>query len=88
MKHLIYILLLALASCRDTAHEVRYKPDGTDSVVHVNYFDGKQFTTFYLDYPTFKILYDSVGYEGCYDYRIAHELPVYWQREYSRYKKQ
>lgn len=86
MKHLIYILL-ALASCKDTHHEVRYNADGTDSVVHVSYFDGQQFTSFYMNYPQFKVLYDSVGYEGCYDYARAHELPVYWLREYSKYKR-
>lgn len=86
MKHLIYIALL-LASCKDTTHEVRYKPDGTDSVVHVSYYDGHQFTTFYMSYPNFKVLYDSLGYEGCYDYARAHELPDFWLREYSTYKR-
>ena len=87
MKHLLYILLFALISCKETHHEVRYKPDGSDSVVHVTYFDGSQFTTFYMSFPNFKIIYDSLGYEGCYDYARSHELPVYWQREYSKYKR-
>lgn len=87
MKHLFYILLIALASCKDTTHEVRYSPDGSDSVVYVRYYDGQQFTSFYMAYPQFRVLYDSVGYEGCYEYARHHQLPVFWQRKYSKYKK-
>jgi hypothetical protein len=87
MKHLIYILFFAIASCKETTHEVRYSPDGTDSVAHISYYDGKQFTTFYMSYPNFKIIFDSLGYEGCYEYAREHELPVFWLREYSKYKK-
>lgn len=86
MKLLSIILLFALLSCSDTSHEVRYKPDGTDSVAYIRYFDGVQFNTFYMSYPNFKIIYDSAGYEGCYEYYINHEMPLYWKREYSKYK--
>lgn len=86
MKHLFIILLFALASCADYNHEVRYSPDSKDSVVYVRYYDGQQFTTFYMAYPQFKIVYDSLGYEGCYDYARTHELPRYWLKKYRTYK--
>lgn len=87
MKKILYILLFALTSCKETSHEVRYKPDGTDSVVHVSYYDGNQFNTFYMAYELFKDVYDKEGYEGCYEYCLSHDLPDYWLCEYSKYKK-
>ena len=87
MKILLTILLFALISCTDAGHEVRYSPSGNDSVVYVKYFDGQQFTTFYMSYPAFKTIYDSLDYEGCYDYYREHQLPAYWQKEYSKYKR-
>lgn len=88
MKKLFYIALIALASCRpDESHEVRYSPDGTDSIAHVSYFDGSQFNIFDMAYAQFKTLYDEGGYEACYEYARTHELPVAWQRKYAGYKK-
>lgn len=88
MKQLLIIFLLfALLSCKDTNHEVRYSPDGKDSVVYVSYYDGRQFTTFYMGYGQFKAVYDEEGYEGCYDYYREHELPAHWLRTYSKYKR-
>lgn len=88
MKKYIYIALIALTSCNlDNSHEVRYSPDGTDSIAHVQYFDGDQYTSFDMPYAQFKMLYSEGGYEACYEYALQHELPVYWQRKYAGYKK-
>lgn len=86
MKHL-FIILFFLASCADTSHEVRYSPDGKDSVVYVKYFDGQQFVTFYMNYAPFKLVYDEEGYEGCYYYYRDHQLTAEKLREYNKYKR-
>jgi hypothetical protein len=39
-----------------------------------------------MSYENFKVIYDSVGYEGCYEYYLGHELPLYWRKKYSTYK--
>lgn len=87
MKKLLPILFFALASCTDYNQEVRYSPDGSDSVVHINYYDGQQFNTFYMAYEQFKMIYDNQGYEGCYYYYREHQLSAEKLREYSKYKK-
>lgn len=88
MKHLIYITLLAIA-CNGgltSTHEVRYSPDGNDSVVVMKYYDGHQYNNIYMGYELFKDLYDEGGYESVYDYYLAHELPEYWLKKYATYK--
>jgi hypothetical protein len=87
MKKLIYILFFALVSCAEYSHEVRYSPDGKDSIAYVRYYDGQQIHTFYMPYEQFKIVFDNQGYEGCYDYARRNELPVFWLKKYSKYKK-
>lgn len=68
-------------------HEVRYSPDGKDSIACVKYFDGNQYNTFCMGYALFKDVYDKEGYEGCYEYYLSHELPEFWLKEYKQYKK-
>lgn len=90
MKKILYILLLALASCSEesTTHEVRYSPDGTDSVAYVRYFDGQQFNNFFMPHENFKIIFDSAGYAGVYEYWRDYTLPLpeFWRKRYSTYK--
>lgn len=89
MKHLIYIALFAIA-CNGgltSNHEVRYSPDGKDSIAYVQYFDGKQFNNIYMGYEQFKTLYDDGGYEAVYDYYLGHQLPEVWRKKYETYKR-
>lgn len=67
-------------------HEVRYSPDGKDSVVHITYFDGRVFNDFYLHYVVFESLYKEGGYDKCFEYHTDHVLPVYWKRRYRTYE--
>lgn len=90
MKKIIYIAMVALASCNDslpTTHEVRYSDDGKDSVVYVKYFDGKQYNEIYMNYQQFEVLFNEDGYEGVNDYYMSHGLPLYWLRAYMSYKR-
>lgn len=89
MKHLIYITLLAIA-CNGgltSTHEVRYSPDGKDSIAYVQYYDGKQYNNIYMGYEQFKTLYDDGSYEAVYEYYLAHELPAFARKKYSMYKR-
>lgn len=81
------ILLLFLISCKPTTHhEVRTSPDGKDSVAFILYFDGKQYNQFYIPFPAFKTVFESGGYEGCYEYYLDNELPIKAQSKYATYK--
>jgi hypothetical protein len=84
---IFFPILFFLTSCAEYNHEVRYSPDGTDSVVYVRYYDGQQFNTFYMQYEEFTVIRESQGYEGCYYYYREHQLPQYWLKEYSKYKR-
>ena len=86
MKKLILMLLLIGCSPTSTKHVIRHSPDGKDSVAFVRYYDGQQFTSFFMSYENFKVIYDSVGYEGCYEYYLSHELPLFWRKKYATYK--
>lgn len=90
MKKLLSIIALyALLSCNGSpypAHEMRYSPDGKDSVVRMTYFDGRAFYEFYMHYVVFESLYKEGGYDKCYEYHTDHMLPVYWERKYRTYK--
>lgn len=80
-------LLLFLISCKPTTHhEVRYSPDGKDSVAFIMYFDGQQFNRFYIAYPAFRTVFESGGYEGCYEYYLDNELPLKVVSKYDTYK--
>lgn len=88
MKKLLYIALVALASCNvNSMHEVRYSSDGRDSVVFMMYFDGEQYNNAYINYPQFKTLYQEGGYDAVYDYVTTQDMPVYWMRKYAEYKR-
>lgn len=90
MKKILSIIALSfLLSCNGSpgpAHEMRYAPDGKDSVVYVRYFDGRTFNEFYMHYVVFDSLYEEGGYDKCYEYHIDHMLPVYWERKYRTYR--
>lgn len=86
-KILLLILLTACNSGFDSRHEVRYSPDGKDSVVYMMYFDGRQFNNVYMNCQQFDVLYDDGGYEAVYDYYLGHQLPVHWLKKYKEYKR-
>lgn len=90
MKKLLIISLVFLASCKgcelETNHEIRYSPDGKDSVVFMMYYDGQQYNSVYMNYLQFNTLYGEGGYEAVYDYYREHELPDHWRKMYQQYK--
>lgn len=88
MKKLFYIALIALASCNvKSMHEIRYSPDGRDSVVFLMYFDGEQYNNTYIGYSDFTELYKEGGYEAVYEYAAKQDWPEYWVKKYSVYKR-
>jgi hypothetical protein len=86
-KLLLLILLTACNGGLTSTHEVRYSPDGKDSVVYMMYYDGKQYNNVYMTPLQFNGLFDEGGYEGVYDYYISHQLPEYWLNKYKSYEK-
>lgn len=86
-KLLLLILLIACNGGLTSTHEVRYSPDGKDSVVYVQYYDGSQYNSLYMVPEQFDHLYDEGGYEQVYDYYLGHQLPEYWLNKYRAYEK-
>lgn len=67
--------------------EMRYSPDGKDSVVYLLYFDGQQFNSLYVAKEQFDALYKQDGYEAVYDYCMSHDLPEHLRKKYLTYKR-
>lgn len=86
MKKILLLILLTACNGLDSRHEVRYSPDGKDSVVYLMYYDGQQFNNVYMNCQQFEVLYKDGGYEEVYDYYWGHQLPEYWLKKYKTFK--
>lgn len=87
-KLLLAIVCFSFISCESSSdHEVRYSPDGKDSVVYVNYRDDNgNMQNFWMNYMIFSMLMHQGGYGSVYNYYHSHPNPHYNPTIYQNYK--
>lgn len=78
MKRLLTILAItALFACNgdvEPSHEAQWSKDGKDSVVYVRYKDESgNWINFYMQYMLFNSLFNSGGYNACYNHYRQNE---------------
>lgn len=90
MKRLLTILTIsALFACNGDAepsHEAQWSKDGKDSVVYVRYKDESgNWVNFYMQYMLFNSLFNSGGYNACYNHYRSNPTHYTNHNFYSSY---
>jgi hypothetical protein len=95
MKRLLLLLaIVALFACNDestegaaSSHEQQWSADGKDSVVYVRYKDDNgNWVNFYMQYLLFNSLFNSGGYNACYNHYHSNPAQYYNVSHYSSYR--
>lgn len=89
MKKLLVISALFVIGCNGelpSTHEMRYSPDGTDSIAYVTYRHNGVVAFFPMSYNLFEELYKQGGYKAAFEYYNREDMIEYLKKKYSRYK--